>query len=169
MLDALVRSTLNAVTGRRHFKCTVAMLCPECGSDLVEKSGKYGDFLGCASWQSTGCSGSLNRATRSGKYTGFAGTASTKQARKYLHSIRAERLWSREKVYALATAELGRSIESVSELTETECLLISKLILRAESKHSLRRCPICDCTSCTHDAEDECLRCTGCGICLEGL
>jgi DNA topoisomerase-1 len=41
---------MSGIDNKEYFNNTKEEKCPECGNALVEKSGKYGKFLGCSNY-----------------------------------------------------------------------------------------------------------------------
>lgn len=65
------------------------LICPECGSDMVLRSSRFGKFFGCIKYPD--CSGT-HSADVDGNPLGVPGDSVTKDARKRLHR-QFDKLW----------------------------------------------------------------------------
>lgn len=65
------------------------LICPECGGQLIVRSGKYNDFLGCSNFPQCKLTHSLHE---DGTPMGIPADANTRRARRLVHE-RMDAIW----------------------------------------------------------------------------
>jgi ssDNA-binding Zn-finger/Zn-ribbon topoisomerase 1 len=71
-------------------KGTTELTCPECGSPMVLRDGKYGKFYGCINYPE--CTGAHGVHQRTGKPLGTPATKETRKMRTKAHNV-LDKLW----------------------------------------------------------------------------
>lgn len=95
----------------KEFGLKQDLKCPLCGDKLVFKNSRYGGFYGCASWNSTRCSGSVGCHPGTRIPLGVPADRETKELRNKAHDL-FDQMWksrqmSRKEAYQWLADAMG--------------------------------------------------------------